>query len=396
MDSKTLQRLNSFDCQQLLTNNILPFWIDYMVDHSHGGFYGRIDGNNLLDQNAPKAIILNTRILWTFSASYRQFGNEEYKSTAIRAFEYLKNYFVDLKYGGVFWMLNSDGTVMESKKQVYAQAFAIYALSEFYLATGSQESLEMTKSIYLVVEKHSFDHLRNGYLEAFDQKWNLLDDLRLSDKDANEAKTMNTHLHVLEAYSKLYQVWPNKNLASQLENLVHLFLDKFINEKHHFQLFFDENWNLKSHVYSYGHDIEGGWLLQRAAEVLQNPALVESCKVAAIGLTEAALEGFDHDGGLMYEGTESTVEDTDKHWWPQAEALVGLVNAFNISGNPKYLKLAEKNWNFIIERMVDPKGEWHGMVYKDGSINLEEDKAGPWKAPYHNGRAMLELMERLE
>ena len=387
--------LTAANCQEILTSNILPFWMKRMVDHQHGGFYGSIDASGILQPKAPKAIILNTRILWTFSAAYQQFGDEPYRDIASRAVDYLISRFVDKKEGGVYWMLDHLGEPLESKKQIYAQAFAIYALSQFHHATQDQQALDIAQQIFALVEHHSFDSLNNGYLEAFDRQWNLLEDLRLSHKDANEAKTMNTHLHILEAYSKLYQVWPEAKLAKQLENLIHLFLDRFIGQTGYFNLFFDEKWNLKSSIQSYGHDIEGGWLLLRAAEILGNNLLIDKCKNAAVSLTEVALRGMDTDGGLMYEGDAGGVINPDKHWWPQAEALVGLINALQITEDNKYLVLAEKNWQFIKNHLVDSEGEWHGILRSDGSIDLQEEKAGPWKAPYHNGRAMIELMNRL-
>lgn len=379
----------------MLVENILPFWLERMVDRNAGGFYGRINGRNELIRDAPKGIILNSRILWTFSAVFSHFGSEQYRETATRAFDYLKKYFLDREFGGVYWMLNPDGSPAETKKQVYAQAFGIYALSEFYQATGNQDSLELALSIYSLVEQHSYDARNNGYLEAFDRQWNLLEDLRLSEKDANEAKTMNTHLHILEAYTGLYQVWPDASLGRQLDNLIRLFLRQFISTDNGFHLFFDVQWNLKSSTQSYGHDIEGAWLLLRAAEVLGDRELIRECQETALMLTDAALRGLDIDGGLMYEGNASRVTNSEKHWWPQAEALVGLLNAYQISSRVKYLEMAEKNWDFIQRYLVDPKGEWHWKVNKDGYQDYKEDKAGPWKAPYHNGRAMLELMERL-
>lgn len=390
-----MAELSAENSQKLLEENILPFWMERMVDEENGGFYGRIDGENVLHADADKGVILNTRILWTFSAAYQKVKNPEYLNVAARAFEYLTSHFLDTENGGVYWMVNAKGEVKDAKKQVYAQAFAIYALSEFYKITRDEKVLELTISLYQVTEKYSFDSKGNGYLEAFDRNWNLLSDLRLSEKDANEAKTMNTHLHVLEAYTNLYRVWPNHDLKKQLENLIVLFLEKFIHDNGHFHLFFDENWNLKSETYSYGHDIEGAWLLVEAAEALGNEEVTNKCKIAALSLTDAALEGMDEDGGLMNEGNIHGVEDTDKHWWPQAEALVGLISAHQISGLGKYKQFAERNWEFIHEYILDEKGEWHWMVHKDGSINKNEDKAGPWKCPYHNGRAMLELMERL-
>jgi mannobiose 2-epimerase len=388
-------KLNSEACEHLLKTNILPFWIDKMVDHDRGGFYGRIDGHNRLHQDAPKGIILNSRILWTFSSVARQLNDPDLRKTADRAYHYILDNFIDTENGGVFWMLDASGNPVETKKQVYAQAFTIYALSEYYRLSRIEASLDLAKSLFEVVEKYSFDKNQNGYLEAFDAKWSLLEDLRLSDKDANEAKTMNTHLHVLEAYTNLFRVWRNDQLSTQLKNLIQLFLDRFIDKDGHFHLFFDENWKLKSDIFSFGHDIEGGWLLYDAALVLGEQELMDQCKAAAIQLTDAALEGMDTDHGLMNEGESSGVIDSDKHWWPQAEALVGLINTYQLTGNSKYFDLAQGNWDFILTNLIDPVGEWYWMVDKVGVVNKEEDKAGPWKCPYHNGRAMVELIARL-
>ena len=388
-------KLTSANCQKHLVNHILPFWMEHMLDYEDGGFYGRLDGSGKLVPKADKAVILNSRILWTFSAAFHHLGSEGYRTIATRAYDYFNKYFVDAEHGGVYWMLDCHGAPVDTKKQVYAQAFAIYGLSEFYRATENQQALEMALSIYSLIEKYSFDKEKNGYLEAFNQQWELLEDLRLSEKDANEAKTMNTHLHLLEAYTNLYQVWPDAVLHRQLENLVNLFLDRFINERQHFHLFFDQNWNLKSQTQSYGHDIEGGWLLLRAAQVVNDQKLVQKCEKVAVNLTEAALRGLDADGSLMYEGNLQGITDSDKHWWPQAEALVGLVNTWQITGNPQYLEIAQDNWDFIQKYLADDTGEWHWKVSKEGQVDYSEDKAGPWKAPYHNGRAMLELMNRL-
>jgi mannobiose 2-epimerase len=163
-------------------------------------------------------------------------------------------------------------------------------------------------------------------------------------------------------------------------------------------LFFDEKWILKSDKFSYGHDVEGGWLLHEAAEILNNEEIFQKVRSKAVTMTDAALEGgLDVDGGLMYEGDDNGIIDRDKHWWPQAEALVGLVNAFQISGDPKYMDKAKSVWAFINEKIVDHEnGEWYWSYKADGSINKLDDKAGPWKCPYHNGRAMLELMRRLK
>ncbi|MEH0152904.1 AGE family epimerase/isomerase [Limibacter armeniacum] len=384
------------EAQQVLDKNILSFWQQRMVDRENGGFYGRIDGDGKLYPEADKAIILNTRILWTFSAAFRQSKNTVYKQVADRAYHYLKDHFFDQEKGGVFWMLDFQGKVTEDKKQVYAQAFAIYALSEYEQIEGSGQALELAIELFGLLEKYSRDRERNGYFEAFARDWSAMEDVRLSEKDMNATKTMNTHLHVLEAYTNLYRIWKDDRLAESLENLIVLMSSCFISETSHFHLFFDDDWRLLSDEISFGHDIEGSWLLAEAAEVLGDKTLIETTNALAVQMAEAALSGLDEDGGLMNEASSEGLTDTDKHWWPQAEALVGWLNAWQINNDQKFLDAAGKVWDFTKAYIIDQEGEWHWRVTKDHQLVTSEDKAGPWKCPYHNGRAMLEIMERLK
>jgi mannobiose 2-epimerase len=380
-----------------LTLNILPFWSNKMIDTDHGGFIGRIDGRDIKHLDSTKGGVLNGRILWTFSSAFLYSREPRYLLLAQRSFDYLLNHFIDQEKGGIYWMLDYRGNPINSKKQIYALAFAIYGLSEFYRASGNLRALEEAISLYQHIEEHSFDREYNGYFEAFDRNWKMMDDLRLSDKDANEKKTMNTHLHILEAYTLLYMIWPDLKLKARLTNLIELFLEKFLNEYHHYNLFFDEYWVLKSDIVSYGHDIEGTWLVYEAARVLQEDILIQKTGEAAIRMVDKTMQiAFDDDGGLMYEGSPDKVEDTDKHWWPQAEAMVGLVNAWQLTNDSKYLESAVKTWSFIKEKIIDRRnGEWFFRVDKAGNPNYEEDKAGPWKCPYHNSRACFEIIRRL-
>ncbi|UII25316.1 AGE family epimerase/isomerase [Fulvivirga maritima] len=376
----------------------LQFWIRRMQDPVNGGFYGRIDGLNQLYPKADKSVILNTRILWTFSHIARYTSNKNYHEMALRAYDYIIKHFIDKNFGGVYWMVDYKGEPVNKRKQVYAQAFAIYALSEYYLCSKDEKSLQYAKDIFRHIEHYSFDAIKNGYMEAFTEEWEEIDDLRLSEKDANEKKTMNTHLHVMEAYTNLYRVWPDEELQRQLRNLLLVFFDKFINSRAHFQLFFDENWNRKSAEISFGHDIEGSWLLCEAAEVLDDKIFIEKARAIAIKMTDAVIkEGLDSDGALMNEADEHGITDSDKHWWPQAEALVGFMNAWEIKPEPKYVDALKNNWQFINKTLLDQEnGEWYWRSNKIGTIITSEDKAGPWKCPYHNNRAMMELIRRID
>jgi cellobiose epimerase len=386
------------DEMSLELNSILDYWSNNTIDNHNGGFYGRIDGQNLLHEKSGKGAVLNARILWTFSSAYRILKDEKYLEVAKRAKDYILQYFIDKEYGGVFWMLDNMGNPLETKKQIYALSFTIYGLSEYYKTTNDKDALEQAIRLFESIEEHSYDKVLDGYFEAYSREWKLLDDLRLSDKDANEKKTMNTHLHVLEGYANLYRVWPDERLKVQLTKLVNVFCDKIIDSQtNSFKLFFDENWDCKSKVTSFGHDIEGSWLLLEAAEVLGDHDLIERIKRIALKMAqEVAKNGLDTDGALVNESKDGHV-DYDKHWWPQTEAIVGFVNAWQISGDEGFLQKSLAVWNFTKQNIIDSKnGEWYFRVNRDGVPYNEEDKVGPWKCPYHNSRACFEIIERFE
>ncbi len=380
-----------------LTMNILPFWMNRMADITHGGFLGRIDGMNNIVAGESKGAILNARILWTFSASFKDLGDPMYLGMATRARDYIMTHFFDEESGGTYWILNSNGNPLDTKKQIYSQAFFIYALSQYFIATGDEECKNKAIELFYLIEKHSFDKKLNGYLEAFDRYWAEISDLRLSEKDANEKKTMNTHLHILEAYTNLYRIWPDDNLRSQLKNLILLFLDRIADPvTSHLNLFFDEYWTVKSTLISYGHDIEASWLLYEAAAVLDDKALLERVTGISLKIINAAIEGLQPDGSLMYERDEAVNHiDMDRHWWVQAEAVVGFLNAWELTGDESYFRKSIKCYDYIEKNLIDRlHGEWYWSIKADGTVNTRDDKAGFWKCPYHNTRMCLEIMAR--
>ena len=305
--------------------------------------------------------------------------------------------FYDKEFGGIFWSLNYDGTPKDTKNQIYALAFTIYGLTEFYKISNNQEALQLAINLYNSIEKHSYDSENEGYFEAFTRDWQPIENLRLSDKDANEKKTMNTHLHIVEGYANLYKVWKNEGLRKVIIELLEVIETYFINtETGHLHLFFDENWNEKPDVISYGHDIEAAWLLQQCAEIIEDENLINRYKKYAIKIAEATKEGIDTDGGLWYEYDPETDElIAEKHSWPQAELMIGFFNAWEISGNEEYLNIVAKNWEFIKNHIIDKEnGEWFWGINADYSV-MKKDKAGFWKCPYHNSRACIELINRI-
>ncbi|MBP6759022.1 MAG: AGE family epimerase/isomerase [Flavobacterium sp.] len=379
-------------------DNILEYWSKNTIDQKNGGFIGQIDCNEYKNFEAEKGSVLNARILWSFSASYKVIKDDAYKKIAQNAFEYIITHFYDSEFGGIFWSINPDTTPKDTKNQIYALAFVIYGMSEYYAISNDEKALEYSILLYKKIQEHSYDPTHKGYFEAFTRDWQPIEDLRLSDKDANEKKTMNTHLHIVEGYANLYKVWKDETLKNDIIELLEVIETHFINkETGHLRLFFDENWIEKPDVISYGHDIEAAWLLLQCAEISGDAALTERYKKYAILMTDATFEGIDQDGGLWYElEPEHNQLMAEKHWWPQAELMIGFFNAYQLTNDEKYLDVVVQNWEFVKQFILDKKnGEWIWGVNADYSL-IEKDKAGFWKCPYHNSRACIELIHRIK
>jgi mannobiose 2-epimerase len=383
---------------QNLEQNILKFWVTKTIDTENGGFFGLVNDKNKA-VNSSKGVVLNTRILWTFSAACEYFNSPEYKKLADRAYNYISEFFLDKKYGGVYWELDFKGNPLNRRKQVYAQTFAIYSFVEYFKITKKNDVLDQAVTIYRLIEKHSLDTIKGGYIDAFREDWSEIHDMRLSEKDMNAPKTMNTHIHILEAYTSLYRVWKDEGLRISLRNLILLFLEKFLDERGHLILFFDNDWNRLADYCSYGHDIEFSWLLTEAASVLGDSDLIARTRKTAVEIaTIIVKEGIALDGGLMNEFDYGNNElDADKHWWQQAEAMVGFFNAYQISSNEKFLFSMLQVWDFIDKFIIDHKNsEWFWKVDKNGKVYPGMEKAGLWKCPYHNSRAIIELLGRIK
>ncbi|MEO5909016.1 MAG: AGE family epimerase/isomerase [Ginsengibacter sp.] len=378
-------------------SNILGYWQKNAIDKEFGGFCGKLDNSNKVFTEAPKGSVLNSRILWTFSAAYNLNGNEDYLHVAERAFQYIVSHFIDKVNGGIYWSVDYKGNPLDTKKQIYALSFAIYGLSEFYLAAKNETAKELAIQLYHLIVEHSYDAENGGYIEALTADWKEIKDLRLSEKDANEKKSMNTHLHVLEGFANLYRVWPHEELKQKIEELIQIFLDHIIDPTtNHLVLFFDDEWNVKSNIISYGHDIEAAWLVLEAAEIIADGQIIEKVKQYSVLIADASVEGLDKDGGLWYEyDANANHLIKEKHWWPQAEAMIGFFNAWQMTGQKNYLEKSLNSWKFVQQYILDSKnGEWLWGVNEKYEV-MNEDKVGLWKCPYHNGRACIELITRI-
>jgi cellobiose epimerase len=390
----------SREMERELDEKILPFWSEKAVDDVHGGFIGRItnDGNRVPE--ASRSAVLNTRILWTFSSSYRAKKTPRLLELAHRAYEYILAHFLDREHGGIFWMVNYDGSVADPKKHTYATAFAIYAISEYYLATGLPKAKEEAVALFRLLDKHGYEPATGAYYEAFEKSWTRMDDVRLSDSDQPERFSMNTQLHLIEAFTNLFRIYPDTMLRNRLTGLLNLFADKIYDRNNqHFHAFFDDVWKPVPMPYSYGHDIESVWLMADAARLLADDALIARIGEITRDVAERVItEGFDAvHGGIFNSGYGGNVKDDDKHWWAQAEAIVGFVEAYQVTHDPVYITRAYQTWEFIQHRLINENvGEWYFRVNTAGKPYTSEDILGPWKCPYHSARACLIVPERVQ
>lgn len=391
---------------QTLTENILPFWLR-MQDMERGGFYGQMRGDGTLVKDANKGGILNARILWSFSAAYRVTKRQEYLEAATRAKDYIIKYFLDPMYGGIFWELDCEGNPVDTKKQFYAIGFAIYGLSEYARATGDEETLSVALKLYDAIEEHSLDTVYNGYIEACTRQWGRIADMRLSELDANYPKSQNTHLHIIEPYANLYRVLKatrpyeavTLRVENSLRNLIDIFCDKILNPTtHHLDLFFEMDWTRGAGwLESYGHDIECSWLMHEAALVLGDADVLKTVEPIVRLVAKASEKGLNADGSMTHEANLDTGHvDADRHWWVQAETVVGFYNIYQYFNDAAALDKSLHCWQYIKDNLIDNEGgEWYWSRDPERNINRTDDKAGFWKCPYHNSRMCLELLERI-
>ncbi|HEX7762678.1 MAG TPA: cellobiose 2-epimerase EpiA [Cellvibrio sp.] len=378
---------------------IADWWASHTIDQQQGGFYGEVGADNLPVPGASKGIILNARILWFFSEAAQQINNPVYRDCADRAYAYLIAHFFDETHGGVYWELDAAGVPINTKKQVYAQAFTIYALCAYFQLTGDAQALARALECFQLVEQHAIDGVNQGYLEAFTREWGVIDDLRLSEKDLNYPKSQNTHLHILEAYTTLYQAHPAPEVQAALKYNIEMF-DRYMIDRntHHLRMFMDMQWNDFSPGYTYGHDIEASWLIAKALESLGDDSYTRELTPTLLRIADVTLqEGVGELGQVLdsYDFASATVNN-DTVWWVQAEALVGFLYAYSVSGEQKYMAAAEAVWAFIKKYQIDSEGEWLWLSRLHAPGVTPHYKVGFWKCPYHNGRAMMEAIRYLQ
>jgi mannobiose 2-epimerase len=386
------------EIKENLTANLLPYWSTKMIDTVNVGFYGRVDSEEKVYPDAEKGGILNARLLWTFSSAFRVLGDSSYLHLANRAKDYIMTYFIDREYGGGYRTVKANGDPGDTRKHILTESYFIYAFAEYYRATGDKSVLDEAIKIFDLIEKYALDKEYNGYFEVYTRDWQRSRDRLLNEKSDRDEKTMITHLHLVEAYAGLYRVWPDKRMAERLRNVLEVFNDKIVDKKSFHTIYFlDREWNATTEIDSYGHDIEGSWLMVEAARLLKDPKFIEEVEELSIKVADAAAEGLQPDGSLLTEKDKASGHIvTIRSWWEQAETIVGYLNAFEITRNEKYLDMAVNGWNYTKKHFVDyTNGGWYSLVNEKGEP-AGRDKANYWTCPYHNGRMCMEVIERIK
>ena len=388
-----MNRTDTFrkEVRKVLESNILNYWLT--LKDPRGGFFGEADGTGEIQRGAPRGVILNARIIWAFSAAYGMLHDSRYLEAAIHAKDWFLAHFCDGKNGGVFWSVTAAGEPLDEKKQLYAQGFAIYGLSELYKVSSDEETLRAAIDLFRVVEAKFLDAENGGYIEALARDFSPLEDMSLSAHDINADKTMNSHLHILEAYANLYQVWPDPSLKKAVEELLDIVCNKVMGPDGHLRLYFRRDWSVLPGGVSYGHDIETSWLALECASALHDIDVVNRVRPAALLMGKAGNEGYRADGSMMYEKLEDGSLDLSRQWWVLAEAVVGNLWLWKFHGDLQAPDRALATWAYIRDNIVDwDNGEWFWGVHPDGTPDKDSPKAGFWKCPYHNTRMCLQVL----
>ena len=376
-----------------LTGHIIPFW-NKLKDEENGGFYGYVGNDLVLDKKADKGVILNSRILWFYSSCYAVLKDEKCLEMANHAYDFAKNHCVDYDNGGVYWMLDYKGNPADTMKHTYNIAFAIYALSAYYNATGNKEALELAEKLFGDIEANTLDEY--GYREAFSKEWELVSNDALSENGLQADKTMNTILHLIEGYTELYKANKNEKVGERLKFLLGQMKEKVYDpERTALKVFFNTKLELIGDIHSYGHDIEATWLMDRACDILGDEALIKEFAEMNLKISRN-IQNIALDNGALNNERDKDKIDKTRIWWVQAESIVGFINAYQHSGDKEFLESAHMIWEYIKENVVDKRadGEWHWEVSYENVPGTTRETAGPWKCPYHNGRMCLEVITR--
>ena len=390
--------------EKILTENIVPFWYDKTIDRENGGYTINHDQQGQPLGPGTKMIVSQARTVWLFSrlarAGYRP---EEYLEAAEHGYRFLTEKMWDHEHGGFYWQVDATGDQqLAPRKHLYGQSFALYGISEYYLAGGKDEAREFAVRFFNLLEEKAYDQTYGGYRESFEPDWTETPAGVSNHMGVPaELKLMNTHLHLLEALTTFYRATKHPVARERLLELINVQSNTVVRknigactDK------YDRDWTPRLDgnyaQVSYGHDIENVWLLMDACNAIG----VSNYPFADLyhTLYDYSLTfGYDHaQGGFYYTGSfNEPATNRDKSWWVQAEALASALHMFRFTNDGKYLSVFQKTFGYVEQNMVDwDNGEWHHIITPNGTV--QGSKASPWKAGYHNGRAMIECIEILK
>jgi cellobiose epimerase len=396
--------LKKYEFKKELNDIILPFWLK-LLDYENGGSYGTVDYNLALHKESPKGGVIGARHLWAYSGAYLLTNEEKYLLAAEHSYQFLIHTLWDAENDGIYWLVDYNGTPLIPEKHIYAQSFALYGLSEFAKATKNEDALNRAIQLFQLIEDKCFSEKHAAYIEEFTTDWKQKEN-QLLNEGPGAIFTTNSHLHLLEAYTNLYSVWPDQQLLARISNLLDLFYNKIYHHTEHFcQVAFDYDWNPTKDTYSYGHDIETSWLLTETLHVtkLDRPDILEMNKQMAYRVAE---EGIDEDGSI-YDAKSNGIQNKTRVWWAQAEAVIGFYNAYQLTEDEKFIAYSQNVWEYIQQKFHDPRpgGEWYSRINEKGEVisslrsnefPTPENIADPWKGFYHNGRLCFEMICRLQ
>ncbi|MFO0911736.1 MAG: AGE family epimerase/isomerase [Pirellulales bacterium] len=391
-------------CRKLLETSVVDFYLPAAVDREYGGYFENIDNTGNFVGNDSKFLTLQARQLWFFS-TLAQAGirRDESLAAADHGYQFLQQYFLDNEHGGYFSKVHDDGRVLDDRKHVYLNAFALYALARYYQATQRPDVLKAAQQQFQILESKAYDRQHGGYDEFFHRDWRLIDDpAEAGYVGAVQTKTYNSHLHILEALAELYRVWPDPLVRHRLAELITVNTTTVKHSQHPCNI---DGWHRDWRVIespqnlraSYGHDVECVWLTLDAARAIERPdSLLRGWAQATVDYS--LRYGYDRQhGGFFYTGpVGEPAEDRRKEWWVQAEAIVSMLEMYRLTGDPEYYRAFAETLDFIDRHQVAPGGSWWATLSAEGNVPPGMSRTSMWQGGYHNGRGLLVSAQLLD
>lgn len=387
-----------------LQHNILQFWVDHSLDAEQGGLLGRLSRKGEPIPPGDKSVVLIGRGLWSFSEAYRRYPDPAYQRLAASCLKFLREKMRDKEHGGYYFMVTREGKIIDSTKQLNPMSYVMEGLAEYALAFHDNQVAREALDLFEVIDKHAHDEKYGGYRIAFTADWQYIEDY----KDGPNAegsfgrKSYDWHLGLVEALATLYDVTGDVRVRARLEELLDIFVNKIVDaDAGYGRYYFNADWSVAdrngdSKECEYGLDLEASWLLTEAAERVGRGRDAK-IRRASLALVDHALrDGFDEEHGGIYRlgPAAGPARNKDMEWWQQMEAMVAFLNAYQFTGDPKYWRAFDLETSFVMDRFVDHQyGEVYTAIFHDGKT--DDEKVGPWKAPYHVTRAFLEIISRL-